>query len=98
MTRNTCGTGRSDPRSTAPLSAHSMKTLCALCEELVNLLTGHGLTVTVPPFLGSPKPARCAMSFTETVLLGALAGFTIYLGLPIGRLQALGSHARVALT
>jgi ZIP family zinc transporter len=37
------------------------------------------------------------MSFTETALLGALAGFTIYLGLPIGRLQTLGSRTRVAL-
>src|SRR3954453_14688582 len=37
------------------------------------------------------------MSFTETVLLGALAGFTIYLGLPIGRLQTLGARTRVAL-
>jgi zinc transporter, ZIP family len=37
------------------------------------------------------------MSFQETVLLGALAGFTIYLGLPLGRLQLLGSRARVAL-
>jgi ZIP family zinc transporter len=37
------------------------------------------------------------MTFTETVLLGALAGFTIYLGLPFGRLQLLGPKARVAL-
>ncbi len=37
------------------------------------------------------------MSFTETALLGALAGFTIYLGLPFGRLQLLGDRARVAL-
>jgi zinc transporter, ZIP family len=37
------------------------------------------------------------LSFAETVLLGALAGFTIYLGLPLGRLQLLGSRARVAL-
>ncbi|HYM56424.1 MAG TPA: ZIP family metal transporter [Solirubrobacteraceae bacterium] len=37
------------------------------------------------------------MSFTETVVLGALAGFTIYLGLPVGRLQLLSSRARVAL-
>ncbi|MEA2218445.1 MAG: zinc transporter, family [Solirubrobacteraceae bacterium] len=37
------------------------------------------------------------MSFGETVLLGALAGFTIFLGLPIGRLQVLGTRARVAL-
>ncbi len=37
------------------------------------------------------------MSFAETVLLGALAGFTIYLGLPVGRLQLLSSRTRVAL-
>jgi ZIP family zinc transporter len=37
------------------------------------------------------------MSFAETALLGALAGFTIFLGLPIGRLQLLGTRARVAL-
>ena len=37
------------------------------------------------------------MSFAETALLGALAGFTIFLGLPVGRLQLLGSRARVAL-
>lgn len=37
------------------------------------------------------------MSFSETVLLGALAGFTIFLGLPIGRLQLLGARTRVAL-
>jgi zinc transporter, ZIP family len=37
------------------------------------------------------------MSFAQTVVLGALAGFTIYLGLPVGRLQLLGSRPRVAL-
>jgi ZIP family zinc transporter len=37
------------------------------------------------------------MSFAETVALGALAGFTIYLGLPIGRLQLLGRRSRVAM-
>jgi ZIP family zinc transporter len=37
------------------------------------------------------------MSFVQTAVLGALAGFTIYLGLPIGRLQLLGSRPRVAL-
>lgn len=37
------------------------------------------------------------MSFAETVLLGALAGFTIYLGLPFGRLDLLSPRARVAL-
>jgi ZIP family zinc transporter len=37
------------------------------------------------------------MSFAETVVLGALAGFTIFLGLPVGRLQLLGSRSRVGL-
>ena len=37
------------------------------------------------------------MSFSQTVALGALAGFTIYLGLPLARLQILGSKMRVAL-
>ncbi len=37
------------------------------------------------------------MSFAQTVALGALAGFTIFLGLPVGRLQLLGPRARVAL-
>ena len=37
------------------------------------------------------------MSFGETVLLAALAGFTIFLGLPLGRLRVMGNRARVAL-
>src|SRR3954467_15595953 len=37
------------------------------------------------------------MSFAQTALLGALAGFTIYLGLPVGRLQLLSPRARVGL-
>jgi ZIP family zinc transporter len=37
------------------------------------------------------------MSFAQTVLLGALAGFTIYLGLPVGRLRVLSDRTRVAL-
>jgi zinc transporter, ZIP family len=37
------------------------------------------------------------LSFSETVLLGALAGLTIFLGLPIGRLDKLSAQARVAL-
>ena len=37
------------------------------------------------------------MSFAETVLLGALAGFTIYLGLPFGRLQIMSDRLRVGL-
>ena len=37
------------------------------------------------------------MTFAETVLLGALAGFTIYLGLPVGRLGNISRRSRVAL-
>ena len=37
------------------------------------------------------------MSFGETVILGGLAGFTIYLGLPFGRIELISSRARVAL-
>jgi len=37
------------------------------------------------------------VSFLHTIVLGALAGFTIFLGLPVGRLQLLGSRARVAM-
>ncbi len=37
------------------------------------------------------------MSFGETVVLGALAGFTIFLGLPFGRIRLVSNRARVAL-
>jgi ZIP family zinc transporter len=37
------------------------------------------------------------MSFAQTALLGALAGFTIFLGLPVARLRLLGNRSRVAL-
>jgi ZIP family zinc transporter len=37
------------------------------------------------------------VSFGETVLLGSLAGFTIYLGLPFGRISFVSQRARVAL-
>jgi ZIP family zinc transporter len=37
------------------------------------------------------------VSFAETVVLGGLAGFTIYLGLPVARLQLLSSRTRVSL-
>jgi zinc transporter, ZIP family len=37
------------------------------------------------------------MSFAQTVLLGALAGSTIFLGLPVGRMRLLGNRSRVAL-
>jgi ZIP family zinc transporter len=38
------------------------------------------------------------MSFAQTALLGAIAGFTIYLGLPVGRVRDLSARARVALS
>ena len=37
------------------------------------------------------------MSFAETVLLGAIAGSTIYLGLPLGRIGHVTDRVRVAL-
>jgi ZIP family zinc transporter len=37
------------------------------------------------------------LSFAETVLLGALAGFTIFLSLPFGRLQIMSDRMRVGL-
>jgi zinc transporter, ZIP family len=37
------------------------------------------------------------LSFAETILLGALAGFTIYLSLPFGRLQIMSDRSRVGL-
>jgi ZIP family zinc transporter len=37
------------------------------------------------------------LSFAETGLLGAIAGFTIFLGLPVGRLGRIDDRARVAL-
>jgi ZIP family zinc transporter len=37
------------------------------------------------------------MSFAQTVALGAAAGFTIYIGLPLGRLKLVDNRARVAL-
>jgi ZIP family zinc transporter len=37
------------------------------------------------------------MTLAETTLLGAIAGFTIYLGLPVGRMQRVDDRLRVAL-
>jgi zinc transporter, ZIP family len=37
------------------------------------------------------------MGFTETVLLGAIAGLTIYLGLPLGRVKRVDDRMRVCL-
>lgn len=38
------------------------------------------------------------MSFIQTVILGAVAGFTIYLGLPIGRIKGMSEKARSFLS
>lgn len=38
------------------------------------------------------------MGFMETVLLGAIAGFTIYLGLPMGRVRGVSYRTRTFLT
>src|SRR5882757_7445838 len=37
------------------------------------------------------------MSFAETALLGGIAGFTIFLGLPFGRVRIISDRTRVAL-
>jgi ZIP family zinc transporter len=37
------------------------------------------------------------MSFAQTALLGALAGLTIFLGLPLGRMRLVSARGRVAL-
>jgi zinc transporter, ZIP family len=37
------------------------------------------------------------MSFGETVALGAIAGSTIFIGLPVGRMRAVGDRGRVCL-
>jgi len=38
------------------------------------------------------------MSFIQTVLLGAIAGFTIYLGLPLGRIKKISAGTRTFLS
>ncbi len=38
------------------------------------------------------------MTFAQTVLLGAIAGFTIFIGLPIGRLKVISEKARTFLS
>ncbi len=38
------------------------------------------------------------MSFLETALLGAIAGVTIFIGLPVGRAQRLSTRVRVGLS
>ncbi|MGH2878178.1 MAG: ZIP family metal transporter [Solirubrobacteraceae bacterium] len=37
------------------------------------------------------------MSFAETAFLGAIAGSTIYIGLPLGRMESVGTRMRVCL-
>ena len=38
------------------------------------------------------------MSFIQTVLLGAIAGFTIYLGLPLGQIKKISAGTRTFLS
>jgi ZIP family zinc transporter len=38
------------------------------------------------------------MTFAQTTLLGAIAGSTIFLGLPVGRMQGVSARTRVALS
>lgn len=37
------------------------------------------------------------MTFSQTALLGAIAGLTIFIGLPLGRLTSMGKRTRIAL-
>jgi ZIP family zinc transporter len=37
------------------------------------------------------------VSITQTILLGTIGGFTIYLGLPLGRVRVAGLRARAFL-
>src|SRR6202035_3122768 len=37
------------------------------------------------------------MGFTETIALGAIAGFTTYIGLPLGRVKRVDDRMRVCL-
>jgi ZIP family zinc transporter len=41
--------------------------------------------------------ATSPLPFGQTIALGAIAGLTIFIGLPVGRIRALGARARVAL-
>jgi hypothetical protein len=41
---------------------------------------------------------ECSVSFVQTILLGAITGFTIYLGLPIGRIEKISDRVRAFLT
>ena len=38
------------------------------------------------------------MSTTQTLILGAIAGFTIFVGLPIGRVRSTSAALRASLT
>src|SRR3954452_4963562 len=49
--------------------------------------------------LGGPNyRSPTQMSFAATAALGAIAGFTIFLGLPVARAQGLSDRGRVALS
>ena len=41
--------------------------------------------------------ANSSLPFGQTIALGAIAGLTIFIGLPVGRIRALDTRARVAL-
>ena len=41
-----------------------------------------------------PPPQLTDMSFAQTAVLGALAGFTIFLGLPVGRMRLVSTRGR----
>src|SRR6187551_2774862 len=61
-----------------------------------------GRSPIVPPAPPSPTQHRVAprrsMSFEQAVLLSAIAGATIFLGLPVGRLRNLSTRTQALLT
>ncbi len=55
--------------------------------------TPNTLTAMYRAMMPAAPPAKRALGFGMTVLLGAIAGFTIFLGLPIARARRLSPHA-----
>jgi ZIP family zinc transporter len=54
--------------------------------------TPNTLAAMYPAMAGTTSGTQRALGFWTTVLLGAIAGFTIFLGLPIARAQRLSPH------
>ena len=52
---------------------------------------------TEPRAAGNERTER-ALTFEQTVLLSAIAGLTIFLGLPVGRIRNLSTRTQALLT